>query len=125
MKRYIAILAAALLLACTACGKKQAPSDTLDSEGLVTASTQEMIYKNSSYTLRFTKNEEGKWQWKDDTTLPLDQTLMQQLLAVKQSGETTLTGDCNEDGIVSVADAVLLQQYLLDTPGKPRRHHRL
>lgn len=80
MKRYIAILAAALLLACTACGKKQAPSDTLDSEGLVTASTQEMIYKNSSYTLRFTKNEEGKWQWKDDTTLPLDQTLMQQLL---------------------------------------------
>lgn len=80
MKRYIAILAAALLLACTACGKKQAPSDTLDSKGLVTASTQEMIYKNSSYTLRFTKNEEGKWQWKDDTTLPLDQTLMQQLL---------------------------------------------
>lgn len=80
MKRYIAILAAVLLLACTACGKKQAPSDTLDSEGLVTASTQEMIYKNSSYTLRFTKNEEGKWQWKDDTTLPLDQTLMQQLL---------------------------------------------
>ena len=80
MKRYIAILAAALLLACTACGKKQAPPDTLDSEGLVTASTQEMIYKNSSYTLRFTKNEEGKWQWKDDTTLPLDQTLMQQLL---------------------------------------------
>lgn len=38
------------------------------------------LYKNSSYTLRFTKNEEGKWQWKDDTTLPLDQTLMQQLL---------------------------------------------
>ena len=32
MKRYIAILAAALLLACTACGKKQAPSDTLDSK---------------------------------------------------------------------------------------------
>ena len=44
-----------------------------------------------------------------------DDTLMQQLLAVKQSGETTLTGDCNEDGIVSVADAVLLQQYLLDS----------
>ena len=86
MKRYIAILAAALLLACTACGKKQAPYDTLDSEGLVTASTQEMIYKNSSYTLRFTKNEEGKWQWKDDTTLPLDQTLMQQLLARNAQG---------------------------------------
>lgn len=49
-------------------------------KGWITASTQEMIYKNSSYTLRFTKNEEGKWQWKDDTTLPLDQTLMQQLL---------------------------------------------
>ena len=80
MKKYIAILAAALLLTCTACGKKQEPSDTLDSQGLVTASTQEMIYKNSSYTLRFTKNEEGDWQWKDDTTLPLDQSLMQQLL---------------------------------------------
>ena len=80
MKKYIAILAAALLLTCTACGKKQEPSDTLDSQGLVTASTQEMIYKNSSYTLRFPKNEEGDWQWKDDTTLPLDQSLMQQLL---------------------------------------------
>lgn len=45
----------------------------------------------------------------------LDDTLMQQLLAVKQSGETMLTGDCNEDGIVSVADAVLLQQYLLNS----------
>ena len=44
-----------------------------------------------------------------------DDTLMQQLLAVKQSGETTLTSDCNEDGIVSVADAVLLQQYLLNS----------
>lgn len=54
----------------------------------------------------------------------LDDTLMQQLLAVKQSGETTLTGDCNEDGIVSVADAVLLQQYLLDSKScrKPLQH---
>lgn len=81
MKKYMLILAAVLLLACSACGKKQEPSDnTLGNEELVTASTQEMIYKNSSYTLRFNKNEEGNWQWKDDTTLPLDQTLMQQLL---------------------------------------------
>ena len=79
MKKYIVILAA-VLLTCTACGKKKEPTDTLDSQGLVTASTQEMIYKNSSYTLRFTKNTEGDWQWKDDTTLPLDQALMQQLL---------------------------------------------
>ena len=117
MKRYIAILAAALLLACTACGKKQAPSDTLDSEGLVTASTQEMIYKNSSYTLRFTKNEEGKWQWKDDTTLPLDQTLMQQLL--DQVLGPALQG-LGEDRVVGVGHGLGG-----DVPGKPRRHHRL
>ena len=80
MKKYMLILMAVLLLVCSACGKKQEPSDTLDSEELVTASTQEMIYKNSSYTLRFNKNQEGDWQWKDDTTLPLDQALMQQLL---------------------------------------------
>ena len=43
-----------------------------------------------------------------------DDTLMQQLLAVKGSEKPeTLTGDCNQDGAVSAADAVVLAQYLL------------
>lgn len=81
MKKYLVLLLAAALLACSACGKKQVtPADTLGEEELVTASTAELVYKNASYTLRFNKNESGDWQWKDDTTLPLDQQQMQQLL---------------------------------------------
>lgn len=81
MKKYLVLLLAAALLACSACGKKQVvQSDTLGEEELVTASTAELVYKNESYTLRFNKNEAGDWQWKDDTTLPLDQQQMQQLL---------------------------------------------
>lgn len=81
MKKYLLLLLAAALLACSACGKKQVvQSGTLGEEELVTASTAELVYKNESYTLRFNKNEAGDWQWKDDTTLPLDQQQMQQLL---------------------------------------------
>lgn len=81
MKKYLVLLLAAALLACSACGKKQVvQSGTLGEEELVTASTAELVYKNESYTLRFNKNEAGNWQWKDDTTLPLDQQQMQQLL---------------------------------------------
>ena len=81
MKKYLVLLLAAALLACSACGKKQVvQSGTLGEEELVTASAAELVYKNESYTLRFNKNEAGDWQWKDDTTLPLDQQQMQQLL---------------------------------------------
>lgn len=81
MKKYLVLLLAAALLACSACGKKQVvQSGTLGEDELVTASTAELVYKNESYTLRFSKNEAGDWQWKDDTTLPLDQQQMQQLL---------------------------------------------
>lgn len=82
MKKILPILAAVLILLCAGCGKKQPAEepDTLNKEELVTSSTQELTYKNESYTLRFNKNDEGAWQWKDDTTLPLDQTMMQQLL---------------------------------------------
>ena len=81
MKKYLVLLLAAALLTCSACGKKQVvQSGTLGEEELVTASTAELVYKNESYTLRFNKNEAGDWQWKDDTTLPLDQQQMQQLL---------------------------------------------
>ena len=81
MTKYLVLLLAAALLACSACGKKQVvQSGTLGEEELVTASTAELVYKNESYTLRFNKNEAGDWQWKDDTTLPLDQQQMQQLL---------------------------------------------
>lgn len=81
MKKYLVLLLAAALLACSTCGKKQVvQSGTLGEEELVTASTAELVYKNESYTLRFNKNEAGDWQWKDDTTLPLDQQQMQQLL---------------------------------------------
>ena len=82
--KKIRILAGALalaVLACAGCGKK-VPSDptTLNDTGLVSSSTQELIYKNSSYTLRFNHNDAGEWQWKDDTTIPLDQSKVQELL---------------------------------------------
>lgn len=98
MKKYLVLLLAAALLACSACGKKQVvQSGTLGEEELVTASTAELVYKNESYTLRFNKNEAGDWQWKDDTTLPLDQQQMQQLLdqvsALNTLTPLEITGD--------------------------------
>ena len=81
MKKYLLMLAAALVLVCTACGKEtETDPGTLDQEELVTAATQELIYKNQKYTLRFKKNEQGDWQWRDDTSIPLDQERMQLLL---------------------------------------------
>ena len=81
MKKYLLMLAAALVLVCTACGKEtETDPGTLDQEELVTAATQELIYKNEKYTLRFKKNEQGDWQWRDDTSIPLDQERMQLLL---------------------------------------------
>ena len=78
MKKYLLMLAAALVLVCTACGKEtETDPGTLDQEELVTAATQELIYKNEKYTLRFKKNEQGDWQWRDDTSIPLDQERMQ------------------------------------------------
>ncbi|MFR6496383.1 MAG: hypothetical protein ACLUOF_08345 [Ruminococcus sp.] len=38
-----------------------------------------------------------------------DDTLMQQLLAVKGDSDKPLLGDCNGDGSVSAADLVLLR----------------
>lgn len=68
-------------LACVGCGKKvQSDAGTLNDTELVSNSTQELIYKNSSYTLRFNRNDAGDWQWKDDTTIPLDQSKVQELL---------------------------------------------
>ncbi len=76
----IGLLALAALV-CVGCGKKvQSDAGTLNGTELVSTSTQELIYKNSSYTLRFNRNDAGDWQWKDDTTIPLDQSKVQELL---------------------------------------------
>lgn len=106
MKKMLLILAATLVLLCAGCGKEQTQEpDTLNKEELVTASTQELTYKNESYTLRFNKNDEGAWQWKDDTTLPLDQAMVQQLidqvsalnvLTPVEAAEDTSTYDLDE-----------------------------
>lgn len=49
-----------------------------------------------------------------------DDTLMQQLLAVKGDSDKPLLGDCNGDGSVSAADLVLLQKYLLGVESLPK-----
>lgn len=106
MKKYLVLLLAAALLACSACGKKQVvQSGTLGEEELVTASTAELVYKNESYTLRFNKNEAGDWQWKDDTTLPLDQQQMQQLLDQVSALNTLTPLETTGDSTVYDLDA--------------------
>lgn len=109
MKRLMILLLSAVLLTCAACGKKDKAIDqTLNETQLISASTQELIYKNSSYTLRFNKNEEDLWQWKDDTTIPLDQSKMQELLD-QVSALNTLT---------PLADPGDITAYDLDAPDR-------
>ncbi len=83
MKKILILMGVLALaaLACVGCGKKaQSDPGTLNETELVSTSTQELIYKNSNYTLRFNRNDAGDWQWKDDTTIPLDQSKVQELL---------------------------------------------
>lgn len=68
------------LVVCAGCGSQPVESETLSEEKLVDNDTQSLVYKNGSYTLRFFKDDSGSWKWKDDVTLPLDQSKVQELL---------------------------------------------
>ncbi len=82
------------LTVLTACGEKEPiPSDdtapSQDQEQNQTQQEQETpallsdtIYcSNGETTLRFAKDEQGQWQWKDDATFPLDTTYVDALAA--------------------------------------------
>lgn len=59
-------------------------------------------------TLRFEKNEEGSWIWHDNPTFPLEQSAMDELLALPAA----------LDGGETVTDGQELSAYGLETPAK-------
>ena len=59
-------------------------------------------------TLRFEKDEEGSWIWHDDPTFPLEQSAMDELLALPAA----------LDGGETVTDGQELSVYGLETPAK-------
>lgn len=115
-KRIAALLLCALLvlLSCIGCGKKNT-TETLSDQELVSNETRSLVYKNGTYTLRFEKNADGDWQWRDDTTLPLDQDKMQQLLdqvsalntlpPLENPGDTTTYDLDSPDRTLEIANA--------------------
>ena len=99
MKRLLRLtaLALGLTLLLSACGHKNteperedAATQTVPVEGITG-----LTLCDGDVTLRFEKNEEGNWIWHDDPTFPLEQSAMDELLALPAAldgGETVTDG---------------------------------
>ena len=112
MKRLLRLtaLALGLTLLLSACGHKttepereDAATQTVPVEGITG-----LTLCDGDVTLRFEKNEEGNWIWHDDPTFPLEQSAMDELLALPAA----------LDGGETVTDGQELSVYGLDTPAK-------
>lgn len=112
MKRLTRLLALALglTLLLSACGNKT-------NKEMVDASTQTappvegvtaLALCDGSVTLRFEKDESGAWIWHDDPAFPLEQTALDELLALPAA----------LDGGEAVADGQELAAYGLEVPTK-------
>ena len=99
MKRLLRLtaLALGLTLLLSACGhkntepeRKDAATQTVPVEGITG-----LTLCDGDVTLRFEKDEEGSWIWHDDPTFPLEQSAMDELLALPAAldgGETVTDG---------------------------------
>ena len=112
MKRLLRLtaLALGLTLLLSACGhkntepeRKDAATQTVPVEGITG-----LTLCDGDVTLRFEKNEEGSWIWHDDPTFPLEQSAMDELLALPAA----------LDGGETVTDGQELSAYGLETPAK-------
>ena len=106
MKRLLRLtaLALGLTLLLSACGhkntepeRKDAATQTVPVEGITG-----LTLCDGDVTLRFEKNEEGSWIWHDNPTFPLEQSAMDELLALPAAldgGETVTDGqELSADG---------------------------
>ena len=112
MKRLLRLtaLALGLTLLLSACGhkntepeRKDAATQTVPVEGITG-----LTLCDGDVTLRFEKDEEGSWIWHDDPTFPLEQSAMDELLALPAA----------LDGGETVTDGQELSVYGLETPAK-------
>ena len=112
MKRLLRLtaLALGLTLLLSACGhkntepeRKDAATQTVPVEGITG-----LTLCDGDVTLRFEKDEAGSWIWHDDPTFPLEQSAMDELLALPAA----------LDGGETVTDGQELSVYGLETPAK-------
>ncbi len=114
MKKYLA-LALALLLCLSAlwgCGKKDPQSEdedqtpqtdeTLPEGDPVVTLSDTLECCDGERTLRFIRNEDGSWSWRDDLDFPLDNTYVSQLLttvSAMQNMETVSIGEDDDEDL--------------------------
>ena len=112
MKRLLRLtaLALGLTLLLSACGhkntepeRKDAATQTVPVEGITG-----LTLCDGDVTLRFEKDEAGNWIWHDDPAFPLEQSAMDELLALPAA----------LDGGETVTDGQELSVYGLETPAK-------
>ena len=113
IKKFLAfLLALACLSALFACSKPTVPEDDTsptdaDADDVAAVQTSASVECcDGEITLRFVKNEQDRWIWKDDESFPLDESYVaemivtiEQMLALsplqnpKEASEYDLDGD--------------------------------
>ena len=110
IRNLCALLLALMLLALAGCGQKEQPTqpenpDVPQEEETVPV---RLVCSNGSTTLRFSREENGRWLWADDKTFPLDESYALTLLETVQGIEH----------LPPVTTAAQLADYGLDSPTK-------
>lgn len=101
MKRYVSLfLCLLLLLSLFGCGK-HGEKDT-EPEPIPVQEVTALVYNNGSTTLRFSHDESG-WHWVDDTSFPLDENyviqLLEQLTVISTQAPVASPDDISEYGL--------------------------
>ena len=86
IRNLCALLLALMLLALAGCGQKEQPTqpENPDVPQEEAAAPVRLVCSNGSTTLRFSREENGRWLWADDKTFPLDESYVLTLLETVQ-----------------------------------------
>ena len=114
IRNLCALLLALMLLALAGCGQKEQPTqlENPDVPQEEAAAPVRLVCSNGSTTLRFSREENGRWLWADDKTFPLDEsyvlTLLETVRGIEHLPPVTTAAQLADYGLESSAKYVTL-----------------
>lgn len=114
IRNLCALLLALMLLALAGCGQKEQPTqpENPDVPQEEAAAPVRLVCSNGSTTLRFSREENGRWLWADDKTFPLDEsyvlTLLETVQGIEHLPPVTTAAQLADYGLESSAKYVTL-----------------